>query len=89
VVLEISGEAADQIRKSARQYSVVRQARDARVRDAVRERDAARINDAVLTIVADGSEKMSTVRNPRQSMEWSRHLEEVIEVVDCGIRTFV
>jgi exportin-T len=88
VVLEISGEVADQIIKSARQYNPVRQTRDGRVRDMVREQDAARINDAVLTIVADGSEKMTTLRKSEHSLDWARELDGVIEVVDYGIRTF-
>jgi exportin-T len=88
VVLEISGEIADQMIKSARQFNQVRHTRDARVRDAVRQRDAARINDAVLTIVADGSDRMATLRKSEQSLDWARDLDSVIEVVDYGVRTF-
>jgi exportin-T len=88
VVLEISEEVADQVIKSARPFNQVRHTRDARVRDAVRERDAPRINDAVLTIVADGSEKLSTLRKAEHSWDWGRELDGVVEVVDCGIRTF-
>jgi exportin-T len=74
--------------KSARTYNVVRNTRDARVRDAVRERDAARINEAVLTIVADGAERMSRLRKSGESSESKRELDGVVEVVDWGIRTF-
>ena len=74
--------------KSARTYNPVRNTRDARVRDAVRERDAARINEAVLTIVADGTERMSRLRKSEGSPELERELDGVVEVVDWGIRTF-
>ncbi|KII89963.1 hypothetical protein PLICRDRAFT_40145 [Plicaturopsis crispa FD-325 SS-3] len=84
LVTEISGEVADQIIKSARQYNSTRHARDARVRDMVRDRDAARINEAVLTIVADGAERMAALRKT----DAERDLEDVIEVVDWGVRTF-
>lgn len=85
IVLEISGEVADQMIKSARPYDADRHARDGRVRDAVRERDAARINEAVLTLVAEGSERMANLRKRDDS---SRELDGAIEVVDWGIRTF-
>ncbi|KAI0359842.1 ARM repeat-containing protein [Trametes cingulata] len=88
IVLEISGEVADQLIKSARQYSAARQARDTRVRDAVRERDAARINEAVLTIVADGVERMSRLRKDGAAPSSERELDSAIEVVDWGVRTF-
>lgn len=88
IVLEISGEVADQMIKSARPYDADRHTRDARVRDAVRERDAARINEAVLTLVAEGSERMSILRKREDSSEMSRELDGAIEVVDWGIRTF-
>ncbi|KAJ6505980.1 armadillo-type protein [Mycena vulgaris] len=79
IVLEISGEVADQMLKSARPFSQARHTRDARVRDAVRERDAAGINEAVLTIVAEGAETLKKGgASPR----------EMVEVVDLGIRTF-
>lgn len=87
IVLEISGEVADQMIKSARPFDADRHARDARVRDAVRERDAARINEAVLTLVAEGSERMTNLRKHEDS-EASRELDGAIEVVDWGIRTF-
>ena len=74
--------------KSARTYNPVRNTRDARVRDAVRERDAARINEAVLTIVADGVERMSRLRKNEGSSEVERELNDVVEVVDWGVRTF-
>ncbi|KAG6820945.1 hypothetical protein H0H93_009181 [Arthromyces matolae] len=86
IVLEISGEVADQMIKSARPYDADRHARDGRVRDAVRERDAARINDAVLTLIAEGSDRMLTLR--KQDNANPRDLEAAVEVVDWGIRTF-
>ena len=87
LVLEISGEVADQLIKSARSYSAARQARDTRVRDAVREHDAAAVNEAVLTIVANGVERMGRLRKGDASPT-ERELDTVIEVVDWGIRTF-
>ncbi|KAI0766752.1 armadillo-type protein [Irpex lacteus] len=87
LVLEISGEVADQIIKSARTYSAARHARDTRVRDAVRDRDASAINEAVLTIVADGVERMGRLRKGDSSPA-ERELDTVTEVVDWGIRTF-
>ena len=74
--------------KSARTFNPMRHTRDARVRDAVRDRDAARINGAVLTIVADGAERMSRLRKNNGTPEPERELDGVIEVVDWGIRTF-
>lgn len=88
MVLEISGEVADNMIKSARTFNATRHTRDARVRDAVRERDAARINEAVLTIVADGTGRMATLRKNDASADSERELDGVIEVVDWGIRTF-
>src|ERR1700721_1304820 len=88
IVLEISGEVADQTIKSARSFSQDRHVRDARVRDAVRERDAANINEAVLTIVANGAERMARLRKAEVLSETTRELENVIEVVDWGVRTF-
>ncbi|KAI0313753.1 ARM repeat-containing protein, partial [Amylostereum chailletii] len=88
IVLEISGEVADQLVKAARQFTTVRHVRDARVRDAVRERDAARINEAVLTIVADSAERMARLRKGGSSGFPDREVAEAIEVVDLGIRTF-
>ncbi|KAH7884716.1 armadillo-type protein [Phlebopus sp. FC_14] len=85
LILEISGEVADQTIKAARTFSVIRHTRDARVRDAVRERDAPLINEAVLTIIADGAERMELLR---KSGGESRALEEAVEVVDWGVRTF-
>lgn len=73
--------------KSARQFSADRQARDARVRDAVRDRDAARINEAVLTIAAEGTERMAALRK-REDPDSTRELNGAVEVVDWGIRTF-
>lgn len=82
IVLEISGEVADQTIKSARPFNNLRHARDGRVRDAVRERDAAGINEAVLTIVSEGAETM------KKSGASPQELGEAVEVVDLGIRTF-
>lgn len=88
IVLEISGEVADQIIKSARSFSAARHARDAKVRDGVRERDAARINEAVLTIVAERAERMNELRKNPGSVTEPRELDHAIEVVDWGVRTF-
>lgn len=74
--------------KAARQYTSTRADRDGRVRDAMRERDASRINEAVLTIVAEGAERMANLRKAPDSPDTSVQLDEVIEVVDWGIRTF-
>ncbi|KAG7089605.1 pre-tRNA nuclear export protein [Marasmius oreades] len=86
IILEISGEVADQMIKSARQFSTQRHARDARVRDAVRERDAVRINEAVLTIVSATAEKMTSLQKQQDGS--AGELSEVEEVVDWGIRAF-
>lgn len=72
--------------KSARPYNVARQARDARVRDAVRDRDAAGINEAVLTIVVEGAERMEKLK--KENSVNSQELNSAIEVVDWGVRTF-
>ncbi|TFK72889.1 ARM repeat-containing protein [Pluteus cervinus] len=88
IVLEISGEVADQMIKSARAFNQARHNRDGRVRDAVRERDAARINEAVLTIIAEAAERMATLRKQDQTSEVTRELNANIEVADWGIRTF-
>lgn len=85
-MLEISGEVADQTIKSARTFNPVRHTRDARVRDAVRERDASLINEAVLTIIADGVERMAWLQESDDTD--SKTLAEVVEVVDWGVRTF-
>ncbi|KAF5382216.1 hypothetical protein D9615_004331 [Tricholomella constricta] len=74
--------------KSARPYDADRHARDGRVRDAVRERDAARINEAVLTLVAEGSERMLSLQKQEESPTNTREIDAAIEVVDWGIRTF-
>ncbi|KAF8632204.1 hypothetical protein AX15_001968 [Amanita polypyramis BW_CC] len=88
IVLEISGEVADQMIKSARHFTPERHMRDSRVRDAVRERDAARINEAVLTIVAGGAETMAQLQKGEHSPESKSEIEKAIELVDWGIRTF-
>ena len=88
IVLEISGEVADQIIKSARSFSAARHTRDGKVRDGVRDRDASRINEAVLTIVSEGAKRMEELRkNPSAAAE-PRELDHAIEVVDWGVRTF-
>lgn len=84
LVLEISGEVADQLLKAARQYSNQRHYRDSKVRDAVRERDAAGINDAVLTIVADSVEQLVNLRK----RGGGGNIARLVEVVDWGVRTF-
>ena len=83
LVLEISGEVADQTIKSARTFNPVRHTRDARVRDAVQERDAPLINEAVLIIVADGAERMAILR--KSDGVDSKTLGDVVEVVDWGV----
>ncbi|PFH52965.1 hypothetical protein AMATHDRAFT_55850 [Amanita thiersii Skay4041] len=90
IVLEISGEVADQMIKSARHFSAERHARDTKVRDAVRERDAARVNEAVLTIVAEAATTRSSQlqKATTSSENKNEEVEKAIEVVDLGIRTF-
>jgi exportin-T len=88
LVLEISGEVADQLIKAARTFDAERHARDGLVRDAVRERDAARINEAVLTLVVEGTERMDSLRKGSLTPETQRDLDAAIEVVDWGVRTF-
>ncbi|KAJ3766289.1 armadillo-type protein [Lentinula raphanica] len=88
LIVEISGEVADQMIKAARMHTSERLARDGRVRDAVRERDAVRINEAVLTIVAEAAEQMSALRGQGLKSPTDRQLAEVEEVVDWGMRTF-
>jgi exportin-T len=88
LILEISGEVADQLLKAARQHNPARHARDGSVRDAVRERDAPRINEAVLTIVAANIDKMTKLRELDDSSSSRRELETAEEVVDWGIRTY-
>ncbi|KIJ50979.1 hypothetical protein M422DRAFT_27087 [Sphaerobolus stellatus SS14] len=88
ILVEISGEVADQILKSARPYSVARHARDTRVRDAIRERDAAIINEAVLTIITENAERMRALRKGDVAPTVNREAETCEEVVDWGIRAF-
>ncbi|KIK63100.1 hypothetical protein GYMLUDRAFT_72336 [Collybiopsis luxurians FD-317 M1] len=88
LIVEISGEVADQMIKAARSHNPARLSRDGRVRDAVRERDAVSINEAVLTIVAEATEKMVSIRKQGSASPPDRRLEETEEVVDWGIRTF-
>lgn len=88
VVIEISGEVADQLLKSARVFSGPRHARDTRVRDAVRERDAPIINEAVLTIISDTTDRMRALRKGELAPAVEREEEVCEEVVDWGIRAF-
>ncbi|KAF9036225.1 armadillo-type protein [Panaeolus papilionaceus] len=88
IVLEISGEVADQIIKSARSFNAVRHARDGRVRDAVRDNDASRINEAVLTIIMEGVEKMNELRKNPGAASDPKVLDHAIEIVDWGVRTY-
>ncbi|KAF5377324.1 hypothetical protein D9757_008003 [Collybiopsis confluens] len=88
LIVEISGEVADQMIKAARSHNPARLSRDGRVRDAVRERDAVRINEAVLTIVTEATEKLVLLRKHGSDSPPIRQLEEAEEVVDWGIRTF-
>lgn len=88
IVLEISGEVADQIIKSARSFNQMRHIRDARVRDLVRERDAGRINEAVLTIVADAVESNKALRKRPTTPEVIREINSKVEIIDWGVRTF-
>jgi len=88
VVLEISGEVADQLIKSARSFNAQRHGRDGRVRDGVRERDAAKINEAVLTIISDRTEHLSELRKNPGAATDQKELDHVIEVVDWGVRAF-
>ncbi|TDL25856.1 ARM repeat-containing protein [Rickenella mellea] len=84
LVLEISGEVADQMLKAARTFNATRHSRDGRVRDAVRERDAAGINEAVLTIVADAADNLSRLRKGEAGVS----KDGLVEVMDWGVRTF-
>ncbi|KAF8526317.1 ARM repeat-containing protein [Hysterangium stoloniferum] len=88
LIIEISGEVADQLLKSARAYSGPRHARDTRVRDAVRERDAPIINEAVLTIINESNERMKALRNREVQPVIEREEEIKEEIVDWGIRAF-
>jgi exportin-T len=88
IVLEISGEVADPLIKSARSFNAQRHARDGRVRDGVRERDAAKINEAILTIVSDRAEHLSRLRKNPAAATDPKELDQVVEVVDWGVRAF-
>lgn len=87
ILIEISEEVADQMLKASRTYNAVRIARDTRVRDAVRIRDALRISEAVLAIVGEGVETMTNLRK-LNSFDSRRELDDAVEIVDWGIRTF-
>jgi exportin-T len=80
IIIEISDEVHDQALKAARGYDVARHERDSRVRDTVRERDASAINEAVVTIVSEGTK--------RKVSQEGKANEEVVEVVDLGIKAF-
>ncbi|EIW83859.1 ARM repeat-containing protein [Coniophora puteana RWD-64-598 SS2] len=86
LILEISGEVADQTMKSARAFTQARHTRDARVRDAVRERDAPRINEAVLTIIADSTERLCVLR--QAGGDTGKEVGQAEELVDWGVRTY-
>lgn len=89
VILEISGEVADQLLKSARTFTKDRGARDAKVRDLVRERDAGRINDAVLMIVSQGRDRLNNeIRKANTSPELEREASRTVEVVELGVKTY-
>ncbi|KAH8092595.1 ARM repeat-containing protein [Cristinia sonorae] len=90
IVLEISGEVADQMIKAARTFNPARHGRDTRVRDAVRERDAAAINEAVLVIVAEAVDRMTKLRKGDMAGTGNsdQELDSAVEVVDYGVRTF-
>ncbi|KAF9444820.1 ARM repeat-containing protein [Macrolepiota fuliginosa MF-IS2] len=87
VVLEISGEVADQTIKAARSWNITRHQRDGRVRDAVREQDAAKVNEAVLLIISEAAERMVQLRK-MEGEDAKRGLDAAVEIVDWGIRTF-
>lgn len=55
------------------------------MRDAVRDRDAASINEMVLTVVAEMADRMVMLRKPDAQ---PGSLDDVVELVDWGIRTF-
>lgn len=54
----------------------------------MRDRDAAGINEAVLTIVAESTDRMSKLQKGEVAPTSEREESEVVEVVDCGVRTF-
>lgn len=86
LVLEISGEVADQLIKSARAFDEARHRRDGLVRDAVRERDAPGINEAVVTIVASCEDRLRVLR--AGGTQNAKEIATTEEMVDWGIRTF-
>lgn len=87
LLIEISSEVADQTLKNSRHYDPERIARDGRVRDRIRDKDAVNINQAVLTIVAEGKQKMDEMRGSDGHQDRNK-IQEVEEVVDLGVRTF-
>jgi exportin-T len=87
IVLEISGEVADQTIKAARSFNITRHQRDGRVRDAVRDRDAAKVNEAVLLIISEAAERMVELRK-MEGTDVKKELDAAVEIVDWGIRTF-
>ena len=84
LLIEISSEVADQILKNARIYNAERVVRDTRIRDRVREKDAAEINQAVLTIIAEGKQRLDATRRAQRA----ESLGESQDVVDLGVRAF-
>lgn len=87
IVLEISGEVADQTIKAARSWNITRHQRDGRVRDTVRERDAAKVNEAVLLVVTEAVERMVELRK-LEGANVKKELDVAVEIVDWGIRAF-
>jgi len=88
IVLEISGEVADQTIRAARSWNATRHQRDMRVRDVVRERAAANVNGAVLSVVAEAAERMIELRKLDSAGNHKKDLDAAVETVDWGIRTF-
>jgi exportin-T len=87
--MEISGEVADNVIKSARAFTGERHQRDGRVRDAVRERDASSINEAVITIVSSNAQRMRGIQTGSSPSTISNsELAQAVEVVDWGVRTY-
>ncbi|KZT36068.1 ARM repeat-containing protein [Sistotremastrum suecicum HHB10207 ss-3] len=86
VILEISGEVADNLLKSARTHDMGRYTRDSRVKDTVRAKDASGINNAVLAIIGEGAEKIRVAR--LEFGDDAKEVELLEEVVDWGVRAF-
>ena len=93
LLTRFSGEVYDHTLKAARTFIQERHARDARVRDEIRTRDASDMNTAVLTIVAEGEERLTKWRQEisqgaANSPERQREIVAVEEVVDLGVRAY-